>query len=228
MGSEYVSIRINWPTFADGRPLRGPADRADFSAIDARIDALDMKRIEDCVEAETGYSVDQYAVHEAEPPDGLTSAEEEEFFVQAGAAAMRKNLKKAAGDRHGVDFEFDGLRWVASTGGSTYGDSPNDQYDQLRILNESGIFDAPLDAEKFVDVPATAATVAVLDTLANTALRALRGADLPADALARAEAALEAARCDVAGATDTFRKVLDKVTEERIHRAWRWESEAFR
>lgn len=223
MGADFISIRTTWPTYADGRPLR---DGEDLTVLDARIDALDRDACELMADISSGETLADYGLYQAEEIadedlDTTSQAACEQIAITSLKARLKTELRDLLINSRTVDLEFDGTRWWAMSGGISHGDSPTEAYDQLRLLDASGIAEAPLDAEEFPDVFALAAAVAVLDDLAATALAALDRAGLPADALAVAAAALEAARDGVAPAGRLIRRTMDALHEQRVGAAYR-------
>jgi hypothetical protein len=225
VGTAYHHIRSAWPTFADGRRLDVNSDPSALDILDARIDALDDEHLEEQTEHISGHSVTEYGAEVAADFDEFDADTSDEEYAAVGAKAVRDRLKAELRELipvgSDVEFEFDGLRWWATAGTSSNNGDPSDGYNLLIRLAMSQIAEAPIDGDEFLDVPAVAATVAVLDDLADTTLRALRTVGLPAEAQAAVEAALAKARGNVTGQARLIRKVITNITEQRVTDAWR-------
>jgi hypothetical protein len=62
-----------------------------------------------------------------------------------------------------LELKFDGVRWWALSGGTSYGDDPNSAVGYLETIAFFGLFDAPADGEEFLDVAGIAATTLATD-----------------------------------------------------------------
>ena len=159
MGAEYLEMTCSAPTFADGtlcqdvdkvvEIVRDRAKTLPFTAFDEMIEWYEwFSEVDTCdpalIAAMLELGVD---------PDSLDNSEDlPDNLVHARCVhILMADVKDVLRDNRHVSFNRKGLRWRMTTGGMSWGDSPNAAFDPLHRLASVGVLDAPLDANRFAD-----------------------------------------------------------------------------
>jgi hypothetical protein len=225
----YTSVTTHWPTYADGRIAQG-ADNPSLQTIYDRIRRLSPDDLEVIAVSMTDESLDTYGqVHSSEQErpadlDEKNSGAVTAFYRDQGAQALRHHIGSALRRlfvSRQLEFNFDGRRWSATTGGVTLGDDPSQTYSDLWLLDAAQVCEAPLDADAFNDDVMLAVAAGMLDTLVSAAVGAVSSVpDMPADLVARLGTELERARCDIGAAAGHLRDLYDHFQAEAIANSW--------
>ena len=205
MGATYIMVACPWPCNSDGTP---PADDGPLdAAVAARIAQFtDRDRITDWLDVRYGDTVKSFAEERLSDETCLEPGLDEDEAVRLFradvslsddqlwayvAAQVHEELAGLWSALVGGDYELrhDGVRLWAESGGMSHGDYPSETSEALAYLEASGMFNAPMDGEEFIDMAAVAAALAVTEhVIARTEAALLRtGPTAEALAAARAE-----------------------------------------
>jgi hypothetical protein len=211
MGFDYLSARCPWPTNAAGKPDVSPES---LLVLHTRVEDIPDSVLEDIAEILLCSSAEQLG------EDVLTEAElaavpDAALLRGRGLADLRSRVHAAIDQipdldqARAVNFDHDGVRYWANSGGMSWGDSPTEEFDTLCLLNLAQITVAPTTGEPcFLDAPAIAAALSVMDELSCRVMAALRVSGYDPDQLSIADEALAEARLDVVEAGRKIRRIL--------------------
>jgi hypothetical protein len=209
-----------WPTYSDGRACVN--DPAGLDILHSRALLLPTSLLEVMAADVLGGSLRQIGEEQAEldvgDVDMFEGLSTDEALLAAGSQFVIDQLlgvfERYPVDTNDVAFSFDGRRWHAMTMRTPHFGT-SEAWDDIALLNASGIATLPLDGAEFDDDALLATVAGTLDDLVAAAMGVC--ADSAPEAV---RSRLEAARYDLVTRTARTRTLLDHFTHAATTRAW--------